>query len=356
MLFSVPFKTFHRCVFFQINELLLNHRQHIMSVTWTSNPPDPATRRAIITLQVFYSTFFVAGILENILVFREINKKKQRKLTTNQLLMLHLTVVDILILMMLTPTVFYTEADVENSSTIACRVLFPMVIFSPFLRVFTQVIIAMDRRRAVVTPLKPRLKRSTIISMLVLCWLLSTAFTAPVIWEAKFGPWSCGNVQPGHLRKVMFSLKTVMQFVLPLIIISVCYIQAGLALRRSRFRVQASQMGRNTYQHLQQEATRLKNIRVCKAFAIMIVVFAVCTAPINAICLWMEYGGGRYEAFENQAVYCFVANFPIFFMSFLDPIIYGTYCLRNSLLSKVWTNLVKCKNKASAFLIKTSGS
>ena len=313
-----------------------------MSVKLYPNPPDESTKRALIALQFFYGTFFIIGIMENVLVFRKIRKTKtHRKLSANQLLLLHLTVADILILMTLTPAIFYIDADAKYTSFVACQVLLPMVTFYPNLRLLTQVIIALERRRAIVTPLKPRFTRAAIVSMLSLCWLLSAVFTAPVMWVASFGPQSCGDGKPYRLRKgVYYTLKMILLFLLPLIIISVCYIQAGLALRRSRHRL-ASQIKSNAFQH---EASRLKNIRVCKAFASMIFVFVVCTAPLNAICLWVEYGSGRHHTLENRAMYCFLANFPVLFMSFVDPLIYGTCCLRCSLWKKVCDKLVSWKN------------
>jgi len=52
----------------------------------------------------------------------------------------------------------------------------PWLHFTRALRVFTQVIIAIERRRAIVTPLKPRYWRSGIVTMLCSCWLLSETF------------------------------------------------------------------------------------------------------------------------------------------------------------------------------------
>lgn len=298
---------------------------------------------ALIILQVFYGLFFVIGILKNALALREIIRKKgNRELTANQLLMVHLAVSDILILLTLTPAIYYAEVDKKQTSYFTCHVLFPMAIFYPYLRVFTQVVIAIERRRSIVTPLKPRLTKNTIIIMLSLCWLLSAVFTVPVILDATFGPLSCGSDGPSRLyRRTFYTFRGILQFFIPLIIIATCYIQAGMVLNRSRI-VQIAKMKTNAVNH---EASRQQNVRVCKAFSIMVLVFAVCSAPLNAICLWVEYGSGRYEAFETQALYCFVANFPLLFTSFLDPIIYGTCCHRHIPL-EAWRELVSWKNKA----------
>lgn len=303
--------------------------------TWKGNDV------ALTVLQIFYGVFFVFGILKNAFVFYEINRKKvNRRFTTNQLLMAHLAAADILILLTLTPAIFYVEVDAKYTSYLACHVMFPMVLFYPYLRVFTQVVIAVERRRAISTPLKPRFAKGTIVLMLSMCWLLSAAFTAPVVWDATLGPLSCGDGRLRRLhRTVFYTRKAALQFVVPLIIISACYTQAGIVLGRSRI----LQIKRN--EPVQHEASRVQNVRVCKAFAIMVAVFAVCTAPLNAICLWVEYGSGRYEAFENQAVYSFVAHFPVLFMSFLDPIIYGTCCLRRSLFRKAWRQILTWRNK-----------
>ncbi|XP_078360620.1 neuropeptide Y receptor type 6-like [Oculina patagonica] len=295
---------------------------------------------ALIILQVFYGVFFVIGILKNALALREIIRRKgNRKLTTNQLLMVHLAMSDILILLTLTPAVYYADVDNKYTSHFACHVMFPMAVFYPYLRVFTQVVIAIERRRAIVTPLKPRLTKSTITIMLSLCWLLSAVFTAPVMLDTTLSPLSCGNDGPSRLyRRVFYTLRGILQFFIPLVIIAACYIQAGMVLKKSRI-VQFAKT--NAVQH---EASRQQNVRVCKAFSIMVLVFAICSAPLNAICLWVEYRSSHYEAFETKAVYCFVANFPLLFTSFLDPIIYGTCCHRRSPL-QAWRELVSWKNK-----------
>ncbi|KAL9985928.1 hypothetical protein ACROYT_G008384, partial [Oculina patagonica] len=191
---------------------------------------------ALIILQVFYGVFFVIGILKNALALREIIRRKgNRKLTTNQLLMVHLAMSDILILLTLTPAVYYADVDNKYTSHFACHVMFPMAVFYPYLRVFTQVVIAIERRRAIVTPLKPRLTKSTITIMLSLCWLLSAVFTAPVMLDTTLSPLSCGNDGPSRLyRRVFYTLRGILQFFIPLVIIAACYIQAGMVLKKSR--------------------------------------------------------------------------------------------------------------------------
>ena len=167
-----------------------------MSDALLSSNSSGTTRKFSIALETLYCVFFIVGIIENALVFHEIRKTKpRRKLTTNQLLMLHLVVVDILILMTLTPAVLYSAVDITHTSFITCRIMLPMVMFYPYIRVFAQVIIALERRRSVVTPLQPRFTTTAIVSMLSLCWLLSAVFTAPVVWNEALGPRSCGNEQ-----------------------------------------------------------------------------------------------------------------------------------------------------------------
>ena len=321
-----------------------------MSDALLSSNSSGTTRKFSIALETLYCVFFIVGIIENALVFHEIRKTKpRRKLTTNQLLMLHLVVVDILILMTLTPAVLYSAVDITHTSFITCRIMLPMVMFYPYIRVFAQVIIALERRRSVVTPLQPRFTTTAIVSMLSLCWLLSAVFTAPVIWNAALGPQSCGNDNSEpipSLRLILYTSKIFLHFVIPMTIITACYVQAGLALKKSRYNIfKASQMKSCA---LQRESSRLQNKRVCKAFAIMVAVFAVCTAPLNAICMWIAYGSGKNEVLENQALYCLVANFPVLFASFLDPIIYGTFCFRRrgtyrSKMKKAWDKLLRRK-------------
>ena len=321
-----------------------------MSDALLSSNSGSTTRKFAIALETLYCVFFIVGIIENVLVFHEIRKTKpRRKLTTNQLLMLHLVVVDILILMTLTPAVLYSAVDITHTSFITCRIMLPMVMFYPYIRVFAQVIIALERRRSVVTPLQPRFTTTAIVSMLSLCWLLSAVFTAPVVWNEALGPRSCGNEQSApipSLRLILYTSKIFLHFVIPMTIITACYVQAGLALKKSRYNIfKASQM--KSYA-LQREASRLQNKRVCKAFAIMVAVFAVCTAPLNAICTWIAYGSGKNEVLENQALYCLVANFPVLFASFLDPIIYGTFCFRRrgkyrSKMKNAWDKLLRRK-------------
>ena len=326
-----------------------------MSDALLSSNSSGTTRKFSIALETLYCVFFIVGIIENALVFHEIRKTKQRrKLTTNQLLMLHLVVVDILILMTLTPAVLYSAVDITHTSFITCRIMLPMVMFYPYIRVFAQVIIALERRRSVVTPLQPRFTTTAIVSMLSLCWLLSAVFTAPVVWNVALGPRSCGNDKSARipsLRLILYTSKIFLHFVIPMTIITACYVQAGLALKTSRYNIfKASQM--KSYA-LQREASRLQNKRVCKAFAIMVAVFAVCTAPLNTICTWIAYGSGKNEVLENQALYCLVANFPVLFASFLDPIIYGTFCFRRrgtyrSKMKKAWDKLLRRKKSSTS--------
>ena len=303
-----------------------------------SSQPRLGVDTALRVFEVIYGVIFIVGIWENVVVFREIMKKKGRhQLTTNQLLVLHLALADMFILLTLTPAVYYSEADISYTSFLACYVLVPMVMFYHYLRVFTQVTIALERERAIVTPLKQRFSRRAVICALVTCWLASALLTAPLIWDARFSPFECKDVQTSRSHSIAYNAgRCLLQFVVPLAIIAVCYTKAGMVLRRSRF--SSASLGKTTgFQH---ELSRQHNLRACKAFATMVSVFAICTAPLNVICLWMQFGSGQNAPVENKTLYCFIANFPVLFMSFIDPIIYGTCCQRRLHRGKNWWCLV----------------
>lgn len=229
---------------------------------------------------------------------------------------------------------------------IACRVIIPMITFYPFLRVSTQVVIAIERRRAIVTPLKTRFSKRAVAVMLSLCWLLSAVLTVPVMYNAStVGPLSCSEDknQNKNYRIAFYTLRTAISLMIPLVIIAVCYIQAALALRKSRFCVLKELSETSTYQR---EASRQQHVRVCKAFSIMVAVFAFSTGPLNVICMWVAFGSGKYKPLEDQALFCFVANFPLLFTSFLDPIVYGAYCRRGFWLKKAWCGIMHWKRNS----------
>lgn len=179
------------------------------------------------------SLSFVIGIPGNSIVIWTIcGKMKQRSPTV--LLILNLAISDILVLVTL-PIWIYSFANTWLLGVIICKILVSVVHCGMYASVFLITTLSLERFMAMFYPfvLQRWKNQAVILKVVFLIWLFSIAFGASIIpfqelQETDIGQECTSRNYASDQQEVLcLLLETLVGFVIPFIIISICYVCVG---------------------------------------------------------------------------------------------------------------------------------
>ncbi|XP_067406366.1 leukotriene B4 receptor 1-like [Emydura macquarii macquarii] len=210
------------------------------------------------------SLSFAIGIPGNCIVIWTIcGKVKQRSLTV--ILILNLAISDILVLVSL-PIWIYSFADSWHFGVTFCKTLVFVVYCSMYASVFLITTLSLERFMAVFYPFTIQWRKNKAVSLkaVLFIWILSIAFGASIIpfqemEETEIGQQcTCRNYTSDQQKVLCLLLETIVGFVIPFVIISICYAWVGRRISTM------------TYSSRQQSARLITRV---------VVAFAICWLP-----------------------------------------------------------------------------
>uniref|UniRef100_A0A8D2IRT5 G-protein coupled receptors family 1 profile domain-containing protein n=1 Tax=Varanus komodoensis TaxID=61221 RepID=A0A8D2IRT5_VARKO len=262
------------------------------------------------------SLCFVIGVPGNALVVWTICRRmKQRSLTV--ILILHLAIADLLVLMTL-PVWIYSFAHTWLFGLVACKALVFLIYCSMYTSIFLITALSLERYVAVFYPFvvqRPKNKKATHLLVLGI-WSLSIVFGATIIpfqeTEDTDMGYQCAvrRYDTASQEVTCLLLETAVGFLIPLIIISVCY--ACISRR----------IGGMTGP-LKRRSSRL--------IASVVAVFCLCWLPhhifnlISVVSVLIEGVHSEiYEVLETlSATGVYIAGSIIFVSSCINPLLYA---------------------------------
>lgn len=175
---------------------------------------------------------FVTGLLENSLVLAVICGKKEPK-SVNEMFIVNLTISDITFLAFESPVNVYIYFVPRCASIFICKVVFPMLTATFIVSVATVASMSIQRCYAILNPFKPRMKRKSLVVWLVAIWILSFLSVTPqIIVTSPLG--TCSEEWPSHVYRKLYTIFLfVLQYVFPLIAITVSYIKIAIYVSKS---------------------------------------------------------------------------------------------------------------------------
>lgn len=281
----------------------------------TDNTTENFSRRPIDDYSlVFYSITFVIGISGNFFVIVDA-LKTQKKLKTNEILLMHLCVVNVFILSTLTPMVFLMKMGVHNS----CHVIFSLTILYQYGIVYTLTAISIQHNRAITCPFSPKPSGKRIVFTIVVIWVVSILQVLPMVLTDDLLPRGCllGTNKQLQIvrRKIYYSLLTFTQYLLPFFLIIMYYIKLSVFLRKARLEIER----RSDSAQDVQSPRKKRDQRVVMVIVAMVATFAVCMLPQQIQFLLTEFVLEKAFPF-GAAVFTF---YPVVIKACLDPLIYG---------------------------------
>ena len=257
---------------------------------------------------MFFITF-VIGTAGNTFVLIVEAEKRQR--SVDDIFIINLAVSDLLFLILYLPGRIYWITGGSPHSFLHCVFLRPSVTAVFQSSVFTITSMAIYRSKVIRNPFKPRMKHRYAYIWITVIWILSYIVALPAILVAKVhkSGW-CGGDWPTPKHKEAYILGLlVMKCLLPLFVIIMAYIRIGLYVKDTRL-PQSSARPSNIIR---------ENIRIIKTLSVMVLLFAICTAPQQIA--WMIKIIFR-DTPTAQIIFKFSPSLN-HFHSCVNPVIYG---------------------------------
>ncbi|XP_046852580.1 neuropeptide FF receptor 1-like isoform X1 [Xenia sp. Carnegie-2017] len=281
-----------------------------------------------------YSIFciiFLISLFGNILVCFVVCRRMKVKNVTNNFLM-NLAISDLLYTFTVPFDVYETVKKTWPYGEVVCRFFWPSQTIAITVSAFTLTALSVTRFWAVVKPLRQQLKMKQSILVIAMLWTLAICTVVPYVHFLRYKPIqkTCEEEWPVFKHRQMYTLSLLLiQYAIPLTIISTCYLKIGFELTRG----QTNTTNRSLARARSKEARR-----VIKMLVILTLAFAILTLPSAIMWMWNDFGGAgeKYSHFYDVLGVLYILDF---LSCASNPIIYS-FC--NESFSREFRRQVGC--------------
>lgn len=226
-----------------------------------------------------YATIFITGITGNLLVCLVVCRQQKLRTSTNFYIM-NLAIADLAVTILCIP---FDVALQENSyiwpfGRFLCHVIYPIMTMCTFASVGTLTAIAYNRYTAISRPMRVQTGRTRAKIIIGIIWVTSLIFVLPYITVLTKKNSRCEETWSKLYSRTYTIFIFVLQYLIPLSIITLAYIKIALQLRRNRKHLTAA--------HRVQDRDVAKVVRM---MAIVVLIFAVCMLPNHILWLLSDF-------------------------------------------------------------------
>jgi hypothetical protein len=194
-----------------------------------------------------------------------------------------------------------------------------------FASIFTLMAVSLNRFWAIVYPFQNQMTKRHAKGFISAIWLLSALVTLPYILVLRLdeATMSCEEQWPVNInyRKAYTLSLFLVQYVVPLTVITVAYLKIAREMRKCIKQMKSSCTNRDL-----STSHQIEGKRVVRMLVVVTALFAICVLPNNIMWLWRDFGNGEeYEHFWDVVA---VTNIILFANSAANPIAY-TICHDN---------------------------
>ncbi|XP_041987321.1 prolactin-releasing peptide receptor-like [Aricia agestis] len=264
-----------------------------------------------------YSVIFVVGLFGNALVCYAVIRNRAMQTVTN-LFITNLALSDILLCVFAVPfTPLYTFLGRWVFGSLLCHIMPYAQGCSIYISTLTLTSIAIDRFFVIIYPFKPRMKIKTCIGLIVCIWVFSLIVTFPYGYYMAFHDIYCSEKWPSdQIRKAFGAGTTIMQFVIPFIVMAFCYTCVSIKLND---RLKSRPGSKNSKK---EDAERERKRRTNRMLIAMVTIFGVSWLPLNSINISSDFYSFA-EDWKYYMVLFFVAHFIAMSSTCYNPFLYA---------------------------------
>ncbi|XP_053661374.1 neuromedin-K receptor-like [Anopheles marshallii] len=289
----------------------------------------------LVLLSIFYGTISILAVIGNSLVIWIVITTKQMQTITNMFIA-NLALADVTIGVFAIPFQFQAALLQRwNLPEFMCPFCPFVQLISVNVSVFTLTAIAVDRHRAIINPLRARTSKNISKFVISAIWMLSFALAAPILFALRVRPVSyialggmnetytnitvpfCKVVNFEHGEILLYRyILVLVQYFIPLFVISFVYIQMALRLWGSKTPGNAQDS---------RDITMLKNKKkVIKMLIIVVALFGVCWFPLQLYNI-LHVTLPEINEYRFINIIWFVCDWLAMSNSCYNPFIYGIY-------------------------------
>ena len=202
----------------------------------TLHPPEPMPAYAQAIIIIMYSTISVLAVGGNVIVVYIVVAYQRMRTVTNYFIV-NLACSDILMAVLCIPFTFIANLLMHYwpFGAVLCPVVSYVQAVVVFLSAFTLVAISLDRYRAIMFPLKPRMTTGQVAAVIAIIWMFSLAVPLPIAIMSKivrqtdrFNPNIirdfCEEKWPENRQRYIYSMVLmILQYFLPLFVLMFTY-------------------------------------------------------------------------------------------------------------------------------------
>lgn len=239
---------------------------------------------------VIYTVIFVLGLLGNLIVCFVVIRNKAMQTVTN-LFISNLALSDILLCVFAVPfTPLYSFRGMWSWGSLLCHIMPFAQGCSVYISTLTLMSIAIDRFFVIIYPFRPRMKIETCITVIIMIWTFAITVTMPYAIFMTYYDLDgigkfCEETWPSEkLRRIFGSVTSILQFVLPFIVIAFCYTCVSFKLN-DRAKAKAA----NSKNSRKEELDKNRKRRTNQMLIAMVTIFGLSWLPLNVINLCNDY-------------------------------------------------------------------
>lgn len=272
-----------------------------------------------------YLLILVGGLFGNVLVCYVVVRNRAMQTVTNMFIT-NLAVSDILMCLLCLPfTPAYMYMRRWPFGLVMCHTVAFAQTTSVYISTLTLMAIAIDRFSVIMHPFQQRMRMRQCIAVIALIWAASLLFSSPFGWYQHLvpanitGTWDvyCEEQWNEGTRRLFATLTTVLQFVVPFVVIAFCYTSVSIRLTvRAKLRP-GNKTGKKD------ELDRERKRRTNRMLVYMVVVFGLVWLPLNTINLLNDWYIINAEESDYYNI-CFILSH-LFAMSSTcyNPVLYA---------------------------------
>ena len=235
----------------------------------------------------FYIFTLVIGFCGNSLVIAVMAGKRHKK-SAYDLFILNLGISDFSYVVFPRPIFIYEHMKGIHKTLYYCRLIQPLLTIFYFVSIFTITSMAVVRCKYITNPFKIRMRKRSAHIWIAIIWISSFIIMLPLSIVAKVEDGVCYENWPSLNHRKAYTLAlSILQFLLPLFIISVAYIRVGIYLWRST----ALQSSLSEVKKKKEQKRRKENMQAIKTLALIVILFTICLLPGQIAWLFLDFGG-----------------------------------------------------------------
>ncbi|XP_050091582.1 neuropeptide Y receptor type 2-like [Anopheles aquasalis] len=323
-----------------LGELMLFGRMNETITTTTTPAPNEdiiySNKLLQIVFCILYSSIFVLGVFGNVLVCYVVFRNKAMQTVTN-LFITNLALSDILLCVLAVPfTPSYTFLGGWVFGKLLCHTLPLAQGCSVYISTLTLTSIAIDRFFVIIYPFHPRMKLSTCVTIIVLIWSFAILVTMPYglymrmhgevanvtdggspLIGTQSSAMYCEELWPSEEMRKTFSIVTsILQFVLPFLIMAFCYVCVSIRLNDRARTKPGSKTSRR------EEADRDRKKRTNRMLISMVAIFGISWLPLNLVNMCNDFHSD-INGWRFYNLFFFIAHLTAMSSTCYNPFLYA---------------------------------